>query len=339
LNTLEAGTRTEFDYDAFGNLRHVRLPGDVEIEYLIDGRNRRVGKRVNGELVQGFLYQDQINPVAEMDGNGNIRAHFIYGTRPNVPDYMVRKGRTYRIFSDHLGSPRLIVDIETDEVAQRIDYDEFGRVLADTNPGFQPFGFAGGIQDQYTGLVRFGARDYDPYSGRWTAKDPIRFDGDGPNLYVYSINDPVNFFDLEGTISLPAIPQSSVEVLSGYGDALTVGLTRHARNAIDEWAGRGPSVDECSPNYKGGQAVGNIALISSAGSIVYRSASRNPEVAKRLCRVGVTAFCLNNAHPGMDGVVRVAPNANHYVTTRYLEQMSRNSRTIPWEILPWSGNP
>jgi RHS repeat-associated protein len=58
-----------------------------------------------------------------------------------------------------------------------MDFDEFGNVLTDTNPGFQPFGFAGGIYDGDTGLVRFGARDYDPQTGRWTAKDPVGFLG------------------------------------------------------------------------------------------------------------------------------------------------------------------
>jgi RHS repeat-associated protein len=78
---------------------------------------------------------------------------------------------------------------------QRPDYDEFGRVPPDTNPGFQPFGFAGGIQDPDTQLVRFGARDYDPEIGRWTTKDPIRFAGGDPNLYGYVLNDPVNLVD------------------------------------------------------------------------------------------------------------------------------------------------
>jgi uncharacterized protein RhaS with RHS repeats len=50
-----------------------------------------------------------------------------------------------------------------------------------------------------TKLVRFGARDYDPHIGRWTAKDPILFAGDGPNLYVYVLNDPVNAVDVWGT--------------------------------------------------------------------------------------------------------------------------------------------
>jgi len=111
---------------------------------------------------------------------------------------MVQAGVTYRIVSDHLGSPRLVIDTTTGAVAQRMDYDAFGNVLVDTNPGFQPFGFAGGIYDPDTKLVRFGARDYDPEVGRWTAKDPIRFAGGDANLYGYVVGDPVNAGDSLG---------------------------------------------------------------------------------------------------------------------------------------------
>jgi RHS repeat-associated protein len=107
---------------------------------------------------------------------------------------MVQGSTTYRILSDHLGSVRLVVNTADGTVAQRIDYDEFGNITNDTNPGFQPFGFAGGLYDADTGLTRFGARDYDPVIGRWTTKDPIRFGG-GLNLYGYTFNDPVNFLD------------------------------------------------------------------------------------------------------------------------------------------------
>jgi RHS repeat-associated protein len=50
-----------------------------------------------------------------------------------------------------------------------MDYDAWRNVLVDTHPGFQPFGFAGGLYESEIGLVRFGARDYDPETGRWTA--------------------------------------------------------------------------------------------------------------------------------------------------------------------------
>jgi YD repeat-containing protein len=49
---------------------------------------------------------------------------------------------------------RLVVNAETGQVVQRMDYDAFGRVLQDTNPGFQPFGFAGGRYDADTGTKR-----------------------------------------------------------------------------------------------------------------------------------------------------------------------------------------
>jgi len=81
-----------------------------------------------------------------------------------------------------------------------MDYDAFGRVLLDTNPGFQPFGFAGGLYDPDTGLTRFGARDYDADAGRWTAKDPIGFRGGDTNLYAYVSNDPVNWKDPSGRV-------------------------------------------------------------------------------------------------------------------------------------------
>ena len=187
--TLGASTTT-YTYDVLGDLTSVALPDGTTVSYLVDGTNRRIGRRVNGVLVQGFLYQGQLRPVAELDASGAVVSRFVYGTGVNVPDYFVRGGATYRIVTDHLGSPRLVVNTSTGQIAQELDYDPFGRVVLDTSPGFQPFGFAGGLYDPLTGLVRFGARDYDAETGRWTSKDPIGLGGDDSNLYVYAFDDP-----------------------------------------------------------------------------------------------------------------------------------------------------
>jgi RHS repeat-associated protein len=88
-----------------------------------------------------------------------------------------------------------------------MEYDEFGRVLVGTNPGFQPFGFAGGLYDRDTGLVRFGARDYDAVTGRWTAKDPMRFSSGDANLYGYVVGDPQNGIDPQGLSPLTTLLQ------------------------------------------------------------------------------------------------------------------------------------
>jgi RHS repeat-associated protein len=206
---------TSYTYDVLGNLLHVGLPaalpdGTQTVDYVVDGQNRRVGRKVNGTLVSGWLYQDQLRPVAQLGSDGHtITAMFVYGSKANVPDFMGTFNAggsllgTYRILSDHLGSPRLVVDIATGNAIETINFDEFGNetdTLAGTLPtGYVriPFGFAGGLYDPDTGLVRFGARDYDASVGRFTAKDPTRFSG-GMSLYRYVGNDPVNVTDFNG---------------------------------------------------------------------------------------------------------------------------------------------
>jgi RHS repeat-associated protein len=195
------GATTTYDYDEFANLRKAVLPGGKTVEYLIDGKNRRVGKKVDGVPVQGFLYEGQLQVVAELDGANNVVSRFVYASKANVPDYMIKGATTYRIISDHLGSVRLVVNSQTGAVAQRLDYDEFGRVTREDGAGFQPFGFAGGLYDRDTKLVRFGARDYVAETGRWTAKDPIGVAG-GLNIYAYVMNDPVNSIDPSGLVNL-----------------------------------------------------------------------------------------------------------------------------------------
>jgi RHS repeat-associated protein len=192
-----SGGVTTYNYGSCGELRGVGLADGTDISYEIDPLNRRIGKSVNGNPVQQFIYKDALNPVAELDGDGTITAVFIYGAKANVPELMVKNGTTYRLITDPNGSVRQVVSTTDSSVVQRIDYDAFGRVLSDSNPGFQPFGFQGGLYDLLTGLVRFGARDYDPATGRWLSKDPIGISG-GMNLYVFCDNNPVSYIDPSG---------------------------------------------------------------------------------------------------------------------------------------------
>ena len=171
------------------------------MSYVHDAHGRRIGRVVDGVLERGWLYKDGINPIAQLDAAGNVEWTFVYATRAHVPDYMVHAtdGRVLRFIVDHLGSVRLLVDVATGAIVERMDYDEYGRVEGASGAwSVQPFGYAGGLYDPDTGLVRFGARDYDPETGRWTAKDPIGFGGGDTNLYAYAGGDPINFIDPTG---------------------------------------------------------------------------------------------------------------------------------------------
>jgi RHS repeat-associated protein len=194
-----AGT-TAYTWDRFGALRSVTLPasaGGAVVTYVTDGQGRRVARNVNGVTSRGWLYDGQLRVVAELGASGAVESRFVYASRSNVPDTMVRSASTYRFVTDSLGSVRAVVDVATGAIVQAKEYSAWGVVLSDSNPGFQPFGFAGGVTDGATGLVHFGARDYDASAARWIAKEPLRFDG-ALNFYVYVNGDPVNFVDPNG---------------------------------------------------------------------------------------------------------------------------------------------
>src|SRR5690606_33319613 len=187
------GETTAYEYDLFGNLLSVALPDGRTIEYEVDGAGRRVGRReldIDGNEIsfRGWIYRDLLRPIAEVDAFGNVVARYVYsdgdGARQNgVGQLSTRLGadqdtslgfsgsnvpeaielvdasgvvtQTLALTTNQVGSVGLVTDAATGEVLQRIEYDEFGRTVFDSAPGSQPFGFAGGLYDVDTELVRF----------------------------------------------------------------------------------------------------------------------------------------------------------------------------------------
>jgi RHS repeat-associated protein len=117
-------------------------------------------------------------------------------------------------------------------------------VTADTSPGLQPFGFAGGMQDPTTHLVHFGARDFAPQLGRWITKDPSGMAG-GVNLFGYAAGDPLDFIDADG--------QNPAAVAVAVGVVLL-----------------GGAMVQSSDDYPGvaayGAVVGNGAALATSGA-------------------------------------------------------------------------
>jgi RHS repeat-associated protein len=178
----EGSAVTQYVHDGLGALQSVTLPGGGVITYEYDGRHRRVAKRRDGVVEKRWVYDGQYRVAAEVDGTGTVTSRYVYGSQSHSPDYLLRGGVTYVYVKSQLGSVKLVVDATTRAVVQRLNYDAWGQVKEDSSPGFQPFGFAGGVYDADTKLTHFGFRDYDAQAGVWTSKDPIRLGG-GANCY------------------------------------------------------------------------------------------------------------------------------------------------------------
>ena len=139
---------------------------------------------------------------------------------------MTAGGSTYYLTYDQVGSLRAVTDTAGNTI-NRVDYDSFGNIITDTNPTFNVMlGFAGGLTDPDTGLIHFGYRDYNPDTGRWTAKDPILFAGGDTDLYGYVLNDPIRFVDPVGLWRLPDYWSGNLNIgIPGTGGLLSWSIT------------------------------------------------------------------------------------------------------------------
>jgi RHS repeat-associated protein len=176
LTAVNSGNqRTEFAYDGSKRLVHIRqLTNGVEASF------RR------------FLWCD--NEICEeRNASGAVTKRFF------AQAMKVEAGPTagsYTYTRDHLGSIRELTD-SSGNVRARYAYDPYGRPTKLTGDLDSDFGFAGMFWSSEAALSLTRFRPYDPELGRWLSRDPLRNaeQVEGPNLFVYVGNDPVNATD------------------------------------------------------------------------------------------------------------------------------------------------
>jgi RHS repeat-associated protein len=192
-NITSANNRT-YIYDLSNRLIRVEDNAVTSAEYVYNANNQRIKKIVQG-ATRIFHYDISGHLIAETSGTRQTLAEYIYVGNQLLA--MIRPGEAaYYYHNDHLGTPQILTD-EAGTVSWKAVYTPFGEadILVETIEN--PFRFPGQYYDQETGLHYNWNRYYDPKTGRYLSPDPIGLEG-GINLFVYVVNNPINFADPPG---------------------------------------------------------------------------------------------------------------------------------------------
>jgi RHS repeat-associated protein len=277
-----------FAYSDSGELLQATV-GGTTVSYAYDSAGRRTARTQGGQRTR-YLYGDPARPLlvtGSLDPGGQLTT-YSYG--PDDRLFALRRGgATYYVGTDQAGTPKVVADA-AGTVVKTLVYDAFGRRnpagAPETGTGFElPIGFAGGLEDPVTGLVRFGLRDYEPASGRWTARDPILQNG-GFNVYEYAGSDPVGRRDLSGLVDVRGFFSAAVDKVR---DWFTSDSTKQAVEFVSEMDSDGPIVKGAGRLKKGLGWLENAQEVADSALEVKEALDEptDPEQAAGLLKCGL----------------------------------------------------
>jgi RHS repeat-associated protein len=213
--TTDLNRKWGLSYNVLNLIREVTKNGSTPLQYTYDGAG---GKR-------------QVQAPAPA-GTTTYEGAFEYGGNNALTRIVVEEGQvirnadgTYTVnyyLRDHLGNVRQVMD-ENGAVMQQTEYYAFGLAVERQNSTSPPnkYLFNGKEKQEVTSFLDYGARQYDPITGRWLGVDPLAEKGRKWSPYVFAFNNPVRFLDPDGLFPGDP-PRSKVRV---YTETEGVGHT------------------------------------------------------------------------------------------------------------------
>jgi RHS repeat-associated protein len=250
--------RSQFTYDANGNMssagvspvfvyqydaenRLVRaISNNVTVlQCWYDGAGRRVAKReIIGTQTNAVQYVwDGWRLVAVLGADGQLQEYYTrgLGVAGDVGSIVAvthyangSPTATYYLHNNHRGD--VILARQGTNTVATLDYAPYGELRSQTGSYTPRFRFSSKEYDASTGFYHFLCRHYQPQWGRWLSRDPLKRAElrDGPNLYAYVRNDPVQRLDPLGAFL--------IEICIEIGDLIF----------CEEAGGPGDTIPDCS---------------------------------------------------------------------------------------------
>lgn len=244
-NLISDGAQ-EYKYDPWNRIILVRKDGQEIAKYTYDASNRRVSKKIANDQI-AYVYS--VWNVIEEYKNGDLVRQYAFGRNIDSAVGFRKDQSNYTYHSDRQGNVLAVSDT-TGTIKERYKYGEYGKLNVYDSQGNElsksklsnPITYTGQRYDDETGLYYYKNRYYSSELGRFLTKDPLSMI-DGPNLYAYVDNDPMNWIDPMGTqkqYSYYAVEESGNVVMNGlqqwYGDWKTG--WEYIIDETGEWGGR-----------------------------------------------------------------------------------------------------
>ncbi|PFH45645.1 hypothetical protein AMATHDRAFT_71273 [Amanita thiersii Skay4041] len=236
LSVQKGGTTLNFNYSTDGN-RIGSKSGDTQKNLMTyDSQNRLIKlvdseKNVSTTFVYDFAGRLAKAEATAADGTKQATVYVSdnyevdtttatsFGTTTKTTTYMTYNNRIASLstsgttqdvryyFHDWLGSTVALFDSDGNQLTY-YDYDAYGTATAST-PANDTARYKYCGKQLFSGFYYFGARFYDPDTGRFLTLDkfPVDLDGISPasfNRYAFSLNDPINYMDWNG--NKPVVP-------------------------------------------------------------------------------------------------------------------------------------
>ena len=164
---------------------------------------------------------DAVLEYRQPQGGGAQWARYVHGPNADQPLAMEiypvgaqpvpGTGQVFYYHADAEGSIRLVSDANG-QVANRYEYDSYGKRLSVVEAVAQPFTWKGREWIDTAQMYYNRARFYDPQLGRFVSEDPLGYDSGDTNLYSFGWSNPKNWNDPRGTS--PAVEYACMAVMS-----------------------------------------------------------------------------------------------------------------------------
>jgi RHS repeat-associated protein len=238
LKTATGAISEEYGYNPRGNLAQVKIGGTVARTFQWDGADRMIGATAGGTTlgmqydVDGRRVQLSASGVItnylwditsrygdvllETGTNGAFKTSYVLGSGELISQKRGANPREYYLL-DGQGSVRGLTD-GTGTLTQEYAYDTFGK-LTSGDASKSAYLYTGQQYDAATELYSLRARYYSPQQGRFLSMDKWPVNYQNPmelNRYGYTANNPINYADPSGYVTLKEYAITQVKTLYSF---------------------------------------------------------------------------------------------------------------------------